>query len=110
MKEIVECLRVKNYLFKKLVMIDTKALQTRKKIAVYEGVDFESNYAAIFSLKQKSRFLRKDADVIELLYDRLKVLQDHNYKKKILLYDMPFCSKAQKQMKEAGWRLINAAV
>ncbi len=110
MKEIVDTLRAKNLLYKKLIMIENKALNTRKKVAVYEGVDFDRYYTAIFSLEQKSRFLRKDADVLEVLYERLKILQDHNFKKKILLYKMPLCSKAKAQMKEEGWRLLDATV
>jgi len=110
MKELVDTLRAKSLIYNKLIMIETKALKTRKKIAVYQAVDFEKYYTAIFVLEQKSRFLRKDAEVIETLYGRLKVLQDHNFKHKILLYKMPFCSKAQTQMKEAGWRLIDASV
>ncbi len=110
MKELVDILRNKELIYKKLIMIDTKLLKTRKKIAVYEAVDFERYYTAIFVIKQKSRFLRKDAETIEVLYERLKLLQDHNFKKKILLFDMPFCSQAKAQMKEAGWRLIDVSV
>jgi len=109
MKKIVDKLREKGLIYKKLIMIDNKLLKTRKKIAIYEAVDFERYYTAIFELKQKSRFLRKDAEVLEMLYARLKVLQNHNFKKKILLYDMPFCSKAQMKMKEDGWRLIDVS-
>ncbi len=110
MKELVDTLRKKELIYKKLLMIDNKALKTRKKIHVYEAVDFDRYYTAIFVLEQKSRFLRKDATVLEELYARLKVLQDHNFKKKILLYKMPLCSKAKAQMKEEGWRLIDASV
>jgi len=110
MKKLVDTLRAKDLIFKKIIMIDNKALKTRKKIEIYEAVDFERYYTAIFSLEQKSRFLRKDADVLEVLYERLKILQDHNFKKKILLFKMSFCSKAKAQMKEEGWRLIDASV
>lgn len=110
MKTIVDVLRKKELLYKKLLKIDTQELKTRKKVLVYEAVDFERYYTAIFVLKQKSRFLRKDAVLLEILYERLKILQDHNFKKKIFLFDMPFCSKAQAQMKEQGWRLIDASI
>ena len=109
MKEIVELLRSNGMLFKKLAPVDKKLLGTRKKIDIYEGVDLHSNYTAIFYLRQKSRFLRKNADDLESLFEKLKILHDHNYKKKLLLYDMPFCAKAQVLMKERGWRLINVA-
>ena len=110
MKELVDVLRAKDLIYKKLIMIDNNALKTRKKIEVYEAVDFDRYYTAIFSLEQKSRFLRKDAAIIEELYERLKTLQDHNFKKKVLLFKMPFCSKAKAQMKEDGWRLIDASI
>ena len=110
MKELVDILRSKELIYKKLIMIDNKTLKTRKKIEIYEAVDFNRYYTAVFSLEQKSRFLRKDAVVLETLYERLKVLQEHNFKKKILLYKMPFCSKAKAQLKEEGWRMIDASV
>ncbi len=109
MKDFVETFMKHNMVFKKLHPVDKKLLGTRKKIDIYEGVDLHSNYVAIFHLVQKSRFLRKNADELEALFERLKEVQDHNYKKKILLYDMPFCSKAQALMRERGWRLIDAA-
>ncbi len=109
MKELVDTLRAKNLIYKKLIMIDNKTLNTRKKVEIYEAVDFERYYTAIFLLVQKSRFLRKDAELLETLYERLKTVQDHNFKKRILLYDMPLCSKAKAQMKEDGWRLIDVA-
>ncbi len=109
MNAIVELLLSKKLIFKKLRPIDKKALGTRKKIEIYEGVDLYSNYTAIFYLVQKSRFLRKNADELEALFEKLKEVQDHNYKRKIILYDMPLCSKAKALMKERGWRLINVA-
>ena len=109
MKAIVELLLSHKMIFKKLHPIDKKALGTRKKIDIYEGVDLHSNYVVIFHLVQKSRFLRKNADELEQLFEKLKIMQDHNYKKKLLLYDMPFCSKAKALMKERGWRMIDVA-
>jgi hypothetical protein len=109
MKEIVELLLKYNMIFKKLHPIDKKKLGTRKNIEIYEGVDLHSNYVAIFKLSQKSRFLQKNADELERIFEKLKIMQDHNYKKKLLLYDMAFCSKAQILMKERGWRLIDVA-
>ncbi len=109
MKEVIEFFLSKKLIFKKLRQIDNKKLSTRKKIEIYEGVDLHGNYAALFILTQKSRFLRKNADEIEELFERLKILQDHNFKKKLFFYDMPFCKKAKLLMKERGWRLIDAA-
>ncbi len=108
MKHVVDTLLQKKIVLKKINKIDNKLLETRKKIEVYEGVCLNSNYVAIFYLKQKNRFLRKDIIPLEFIYEKLKELVDHNFKKKILIYDMPFCSKAKKELKDDGWRLIDA--
>ena len=110
MKELVNVLLDKNYIYKSLNKIDIKTLKSRKKIEIYQGVDTKSYYAAIFVLTQKSRFLRKNADELEVIYEKLKVVQDHNFKKKLLIYQMPFCSHAKALLKERGWRFIDAAV
>ncbi len=108
MKEIVEVLQRKGLLFKSLKPIDPRQLGTRKKIEVYEGVDLSGYYTVIFVMVQKSRFLRKNADELEAIFEKLVLLQAHNYKKRILLYRMPICSKAAAEMKTHGWRLIDA--
>ena len=64
MKELVNVLLKKNYIYRSLKEIDKKTLGSRKKIDIYEGVDTNSYYAAIFVLVQKSRFLRKNADAL----------------------------------------------
>lgn len=110
MKTLISLLLKRDYIYKSLVEIDKKTLGSRKKIDIYEGVDTKSYYAAIFVLVQKSRFLRKNADDLEMLFEKLKEVQDHNYKKKLLIYQMPLCSKAKEQMKQAGWVLINDSV
>jgi hypothetical protein len=110
MKELVDILRKNSIIYRKLHKIDNKLLGTRKKIDIYEAVDLNSYYAAVFKFAQKSRFLRKNADELELLYEKLKSLQDHNFKKKVLIYDMPLCSKAKALLKERKWKLIDASV
>ena len=110
MREVVEILQKKGLLFKSLKPIEPKLLGTRKKIEIYEGVDLAGYYTAIFVINQKSRFLRKNAEELEALFEKLVRLREHNYKKRILLYQMPICSKAVKEMKERKWRLIDASV
>jgi hypothetical protein len=110
MKTLVNILLKKNYIYRSLKEIDKKSLGTRKKIDIYEGVDTNAYYAAIFNLVQKSRFLHKNANELEILYEKLKVVQDHNFKKKILIYQMPICSHAKEQLKQNGWIVINASV
>ncbi len=110
MKPLVNVLLKKNYIFKSINEIDKKTLGTRKKIGIFEAVDTDSYYIAIFVVAQKSRFLRKNADELEALYEKLKEVQDHNFKKKILIYQMPLCSKAKEQLKQNSWVLINAPI
>ncbi len=110
MKELVNLLLSKNYIFKSLKEIDKRALGIRKRIDIYEGVDVNSYYVAIFILVQKSRFLKKNAKELDSLLDKIKRLQDHNYKRKVLIYQMPFCSKAKESLKESGWILIDASI
>jgi hypothetical protein len=56
MKEFVDLLLEHKLIFKKLHPVDTGLLGTRKKVVIYEGVDLQSNYAALFYLRQKSLF------------------------------------------------------
>ncbi len=109
MKETVEILMKKKLIFKKLTEIDKKELKTRKKIRVYEGVDLKSYYFAIFLIKQKSRFLRKNVKEIEEIYERLKIIRDHNFKKKIFLHKCPLCSKAKEDLKNLKWKIFDAS-
>ncbi len=106
MKIIVEILEDKKIILKKLDFLDIKLLKTRKKIKLLKGVDTNSNYVAIFVIERNSRFITKDALELEELFKRLVEISGHNYKKKILLFDMPFCSKAKERLKELKWRII----
>ncbi len=108
MKEIVDRLRAEGLIFKSLHPVDPKTLGSRKRVEIYEGVDLKKNYVAIFVYRQKSRFLRKDIEPLEVLLEQLKNYVDHNFKIKILLYDMPICSHAKKELEESGWRVIDA--
>ncbi len=99
----------KKLIFKKLIPIDKRQLQTRKKIKIFEGVDLKSYYFAIFFVEQKSRILTKHVKEIEEIFERLKDFRDHNFKKKIFIYNAPICSKAKEELKKTGWRVINAS-
>jgi len=105
MKDTVDFLSKKGYIFKKLDKIDNKTLGTKKRIEIYKGVDTNSYYSAIFVSKSKSRFIMKSANDIDELFEKLKQISGHNYKKKILLISSPICSKSQKFLKENGWKI-----
>ncbi len=106
MKDMITSLLTKKIILKKVTPIETALLKTRKKIAVFSGVDINSNYTCVFMIERKSRFLRKDVKELEELFLRLVSLSDHNFKKKILIYKMPICSHAKQNLKELKWTLI----
>ncbi len=107
MKNIVEFLQEKGYIFKKLNQINNKNIGNRKKINVYEGVNLKSFYVAIFKLNQKSRFIMKNANDLEELYKNLISLQNHNFKKKVLLLNCPICSKSKEFLKDNRWKIYD---
>ena len=109
MKDIVEFLSKKKIIFKELEKFDIKEIGSRKKIDIYLGIDTSSNYTLIVVMKRKSRFLQKDVEWLEEIFQKIVELKEHNFKKKIFIYDMPMCSKAQKKLKEERWKLIKFA-
>ena len=106
MKDIIKNLVDKKIILKNSKLIEPKVLNTRKKIKILRGVDTKSNYVAVFAIERKSRFVSKDALELEEMFEKLVELSGHNYKRKILLYKMPFCSKAKDILKGDKWRLI----
>jgi len=106
MKNIIKLLLSKNIILKKVDEFDISLLKSRKKIVIYDGVDVSSNYVCVFVIEKKSRFLQKDVQELEKLFEKLVQYKGHNYKKKILLYDMPMCSKALKLLKELKWTAL----
>jgi len=95
----------KNTIFKELNEIQPKELKSRKKVQIYSGVGVDKNYYAIFVLDAKSRFLRKNANELMDMCNRLIDLKKHNYKKKILLISSPLCSHAKQLLKDNGWSI-----
>lgn len=103
MKDVTAYFVNKNIIFKELNTVEPKELSSRKKIEIYDGIGIDKNYYAIFVLNAKSRFLRKNANDLIQLLNRLIDLKEHNYKKKILLISSPLCSHAKQLLKDNGW-------
>jgi len=105
MQMVVDSLRQKGKIFKKMQEIFPKELGIRNKIKIYKATDTNGYFWAIFAVSQKSRILMKDVHKFEEIYTKLVLFSEHNFKYKILFIDAPLCSKAAKAFKEAGWKI-----
>jgi len=105
LKNVVEFFSLKKIFFKSLNKIDNSLLKTRKKILVYSGTDVGKNYHALFILNQKSRFLLKNAQSLDVLYGELQKLKNHNFKYKHLLIGKNICSKSILYLENLGWKI-----
>lgn len=102
MKSLTQYFNDKELLFKDFAPLDPKLLEA-EKIKIYDAVGVNKAYYAIFIIDSKSRFLRKNADEIEVLFQKMVDLNGHNYKHKIALIQSPLCSKAKAQLEQYGW-------
>ena len=92
----------KKIILKEITEITPK---TRKKIKVYIGVDMKNYYYLLVELDTKSKFLIKQAnEVLEFVKDLSDIKFKNN--KKIIFLESQICSKAQKYLKELGWRVL----
>jgi hypothetical protein len=105
MQMVVDSLRQKGKIFKRMQEIPPKDLGIRNRIKIYKATDTNGYFWAIFAVSQKSRILMKDVHKFEEIYAKLVLFCDHNFKYKILFIDAPLCSKAAKAFKEAGWKI-----
>jgi len=105
MKQIVDFLQEKKLVFKSLTPIDTKSLGSRKKVAIYFGVDLKKYYVCVFHIEKKSRILKKEVLELMALHEKLEILQDTKINKKYIYIKAPLCSKAKALMQENEWRV-----
>ena len=103
MKELTTYFTNKNILFKEIKSIYPKELDSRKKIEIYAATTIDSKFYAIFVVDSKSRFIRKNADDLMELCEKLVTFLGHNFKKKELLISSPLCSKAKEYLKQNDW-------
>lgn len=103
MKDLTKYYLNKEVLFKDLKKINPKDLGSRKKIEIFCGTSVSSDYYAIFIIDGKSRFIRKNANDLLELFNKLADFEEHNFKKKELLISSPICSKAKKFLEDEKW-------
>ena len=105
MQMVVDSLRQKGKIYKKMQEVTPKELGVRNKIKMYKATDTRGYFWAIFAISQKSRILMKDVHKMQEIYAKLAVFCDHNFKHKIIFIDAPLCSKAKLAFIEAGWKI-----
>ena len=110
MKEIVEYLQKKNLIFKSLKEISPKELGSRKKISLYLGVDMKDYYTLLMSISKKSRILKKEANELMVLHEKLEKYIDSKINKKYIIIKAPLCSKAKALLEENGWKVWHETV
>lgn len=103
MKEIVEVIQKKKLLFKFLKPIEVKTLGSRKKIAIYLGVDLKKYYACILHISKKSRILRKEANELMEFHKKLEIFNESKITKKYIYIQAPLCSKAKALFESEKW-------
>jgi hypothetical protein len=109
MKEIVEYLQQKNIIFKSLKEITPKEIGSRKRIGLYVGVDLKGYYALVMVLEKKSRVLRKEAQELMALHEKIEKYIDSSINKKYILIKAPLCSHAKAMLEENGWKVFTAS-
>lgn len=108
MKKILNYLANKSILFSSFNLLNNRDFNIRKKMKIYDGVGLNSNLILVVHIEQKSRFLQKNADILEEIVIKIVDKLDHNYKNKILFLSAPLCSKAKIKLKdEYNWKVIN---
>jgi len=105
MKNIVDYLQQKQIIFKSFKEIMPKELGSRKKIGLYVGVDLRGYYADVMVLEKKSRVLRKEAEELMSLHEKLEKYIDSTIKKKYIIIKAPLCSKAKVLLEENKWKV-----
>jgi uncharacterized protein YfaT (DUF1175 family) len=105
MQIVVDSLREKGKIYKKMQEVSPKELRIRNKIKIYKATDISGYFWAIFAISQKSRLLMKDVHKLEEIYAKLTIYCEHNFKHKMLFIDAPLCSKAEAAFKQAGWNI-----
>ncbi len=109
MKELVEFLQQHNLVFKSLKEVLPKELGSRKKVQIFVGVDLKGFYADVMVLEKKSRVLRKEAQELMVLHDKLERYVGSAVKKKYIVIKAPLCSKAKAMLEESGWSVFHVS-
>jgi hypothetical protein len=105
MKETVEYLREKGIICKSFREVAPKVLGSRKRVRIFVGVNLEGYYCTLILIRKKSRVLRKEAQELIVLHEKLEAWQGTKIRLRYLHIDAPLCSKARVLLEESGWNI-----
>lgn len=105
MQLLVDALRTKGKVYKKIQEVTPKELGIRNKIKIYSATDTSNKYSAIFALSQKSRILQKDVAKFEEIHEKLSLFCEKDFRYKLIFIDAPLCSKAKVVFEQSGWKI-----
>lgn len=105
MQTLVDSLRSKGKIYKKILEISPKELGIRNKIKIYKATDTSNKFWAIIGVSQKSRVLTKDVAKFEEICMKLSAFCEHDFQYKVIFIDAPLCSKAKEVFKSQGWKI-----
>ena len=108
MKALVEFLNHKNIIFKSLQEVMPKELGSRKKVSLNLGIDLKGYYALVMEVEKKSRVLRKEANELMLLHEKLEQYIGSKITKKYMIVKAPLCSHAKAMLEANGWKVWHA--
>ena len=87
MQMVVDSLRKKGKIYKKMQEVSLKELGIRNKIKIYKATDINGYFWAIFAVSQKSRVLMRDVHKFEEIFEKLSIYLEHDFKHKTLFID-----------------------
>ena len=105
MQSVVDSLRKKGKIYKKMQEITPKELGVRNRIKIFKATDINGYFWAIFAVSQKSKLLMKDVHKFEEIYAKLILKCAHNFKYKVIFIDAPLCTKADEAFIRQGWKI-----
>jgi hypothetical protein len=105
MQMIVDSLRQRGKIYKKMQEVSPKELGIRNRIKIFSATDTNNENWAIFAVSQKSRILMKDVHKFEEIFEKLALYSEKTFAHKFIFIDAPLCSKAEAAFKEVGWKI-----
>lgn len=108
MKEIVDTLYRNRVILRDLEQINLREeLNSRKRIDIYLGKNFQNSSVVVVSISKKSRVLQKEVKEIMDLISKLEFNREIQIKRRYIYLKAPICSKADSILKGKKWKFLN---